>query len=79
MAALRRSDTDHGMRCPALAAQGRLCHDILKGILRCVVHRAGIASALEPPLRRLPGLSAGSGTAPDGSATRAEDILMVPP
>jgi hypothetical protein len=71
-AALRRSDTDHGMRCSALDAQVTLRHGILKGILRCAVHRAGTASALEPPLCRLPGLSAGSGTAPDGSATRAE-------
>jgi hypothetical protein len=29
-AALRRSDTGHGMRCPALAAQVTLRHDILE-------------------------------------------------
>jgi hypothetical protein len=71
-AALRRSDTDHGMRCPALDAQVTLRHGILKGILRCAVHRAGTASALELPLCRLLGLSAASGTTPDGSAIRAE-------
>jgi hypothetical protein len=57
-------------------------HDILKGILRRAVHRAGIASALEPPLCRLPSLTAGSGTAGDGSATHFEargGILMVLP
>jgi hypothetical protein len=67
---------------PILAAHVTLRHDILKGILRRAVHRAGIASTLEPPFRRLPGLSAGSGTVLDGSATRAEargDILMVLP
>jgi hypothetical protein len=70
------------MRCRALAAQLTMRHDILKGILCRAVHRAGIASALEPPLRRLPGLEAGSGTAADGSATRVEargHILMVLP
>jgi hypothetical protein len=67
------------MRCLALAAQVRLR---LKGILRCAVHRAGIASAIKPPLHHPPGLTAGSGTAPDGSATSAEaseDIFMVLP
>jgi hypothetical protein len=81
-AALPPSDTDHGMRCPALAAQVTLRHDILKRILRRAMHRAGIACALEPPHRRLPGLSDGSCTAQDGFATRAEahrDILMVLP
>jgi hypothetical protein len=79
-ATLRRSDADHAMRCRALAAKLTLRHDILKGILCRAVNRAGIASALEPPLRRLPGLEATSGTAADGSATRVEawgDILMV--
>jgi hypothetical protein len=73
---------DHGMRCPSLAAQTTLRHDILKGILRRVVHRAGIASALEPPLRHLPGLADGAGIAADGSPLRPEargDILMVLP
>jgi hypothetical protein len=45
------------MQCPALAAQFTLRHDILKGNLCRAVHRAGIASALEPPLRRLPRLA----------------------
>jgi hypothetical protein len=35
-------------------------HDILKGILRRAIHRAGVASTLEPTLRRLPGLEAGA-------------------
>jgi hypothetical protein len=70
------------MRCPALAAQFMLRHDILKGILRRAVHRAGIASALEPHLRRLLGLDAGAGTSADGSAIRLEargDTLMAVP
>jgi hypothetical protein len=81
-ATLRRTDTDHGMRCSALAAQTTLRHDILKGILRRVVLRAGIASTLEPPLRRLPGLLEGPGTSADGSACRPEargDILLATP
>jgi hypothetical protein len=78
-ATLHRTDTDHGMRCSALAAHFMLRLDILKGILRRAVHRAGIASSLEPPLRRLPGLTAGAGASADGSAIRPEargDILM---
>jgi hypothetical protein len=81
-ATLRRADADHGMRCSALAAQTTLRHDILKGILRRAVHRAGIASTLEPPLRRLPGLLAGPGAAPDGTPLRPEargDILLAMP
>jgi hypothetical protein len=59
-----------------------LRHDILKEILRRAVHRVGTASALDPPLPRLPGLSTGPGTAPDGSTIHAEarrGILMVLP
>jgi hypothetical protein len=82
-ATLHRTDTDHGMRCSALAAHFTLRHDILKGILLRAVHRAGIASTLEPPLRRLPGLAAGAGASADGSAIlRPEargDILMALP
>jgi hypothetical protein len=59
-AALRPTDFDHAMRCSALSSQLTLRHDILKGILRRAVHRAGIASTLEPALRRLPGLAAGA-------------------
>jgi hypothetical protein len=37
-ATLRRSDTDHAMRCRALAAQLTVRNKILKGILRRAVH-----------------------------------------
>jgi hypothetical protein len=70
------------MRCSALAAQFTLRHDILKGILRRAVHRAGIASTLEPTLYQLSGLAAGAGASADGSAIRPEargDILMAFP
>jgi hypothetical protein len=53
------SDVDHGMPCSSLAAHTTLRHDILKEILRRVVHKAGIASTQEPALRRLPGLTGG--------------------
>jgi hypothetical protein len=70
------------MRCSALSSQLALRHDILKGILRRAVHRAGIASTLEPALRRLPGLAAGAGTYADGSPIRVEargDVLLTMP
>jgi hypothetical protein len=35
-------------------------HGILKGILRRGIHRTGMASTLEPTLRRLPGLGLGA-------------------
>jgi hypothetical protein len=38
--------TEHGMRCPSLAAHTTLRHDILKGVLQRVVPRPGIASTL---------------------------------
>jgi hypothetical protein len=72
-ATIHCSDTDHGMRCSALAAQFSLRHGILKEILCRAVHRAGIASTLEPPLRRLPSLAACAGTSADGSAIHPED------
>jgi hypothetical protein len=37
---LRPAEADHGMRCPSVAAHTTLRHDILKEILRRVVHRA---------------------------------------
>jgi hypothetical protein len=70
------------MRCSSLAALTTLRHDILKGILRRAVHRAGIASTLEPPLRRLPGLAEGASTSADGASIRVEargDILLALP
>jgi hypothetical protein len=70
------------MRCPSLATQTTLRHDVLKGILRRVVHRAGIASALKPTLRRLPGLAESADIAADGSPLCPEargDILMALP
>jgi hypothetical protein len=59
-----------------------LRHDILKGILRRVVHRAGIASTLEPSLRRLPGLAEGAGISATGASTRVGargDIFLALP
>jgi hypothetical protein len=69
----------HSLRC---AAHFTLRHDILKGMLRLALHRAGIASTLEPPLRQLPCLNAGAGTSADGSAIRPEarsNILLALP
>jgi hypothetical protein len=48
--------------------------------VRRAVHRAGIASALEPALRRLPGLAKGASTPADGSAIGVQapgDILLL--
>jgi hypothetical protein len=70
------------MRCPSLSAQTKLRHDILKGVLRWVMHKAGIASALEPPLRRLPDLADGAGITADGFPLRPGargDILLALP
>jgi hypothetical protein len=53
-----------------------LRHDTLKGILRGVVHRAGISSTQEP------GLAGGAGTSATGASTRVKarrDILLALP
>jgi hypothetical protein len=79
-AALRHADFDHAMLCSNLASQLTLRDDILKGILRRAVHRAGIASTVEPTLRRLPGLAAGISA--DGFPIRVEargDVLLAMP
>jgi hypothetical protein len=52
-----------------------LCHDTLKGILRRIIYRAGVASSLEPILRRLPSQAAGGAPAYDDGARG--DILLV--
>jgi hypothetical protein len=80
--ALCHTDIDCAMRCSALAPPLTLRHEILKGILHCAVHRAGIASALESARCQLPGLAAGAGTSADGSPVRAEaccNILLAMP
>jgi hypothetical protein len=56
-----------------------LCHEILSGILRHVVCHVGVASVLETPLRRLPGLHRGATSEADGEVLRLGcrgDILM---
>jgi hypothetical protein len=81
-ASLRHADTDHWMRCPLSAAHTTLRHDILRGILRRVVHRAGIASTLDPSPRRLPGLVEGPGISATSASTRVGaqgDILLALP
>jgi hypothetical protein len=81
-ATLRPTEADHGMRCTSVSAHTTLCHDILKGILRRVVLRAGIAFTQEPAVRRLPGLAEGAGTSATGASTHIEareDILLALP
>jgi hypothetical protein len=70
------------MRYPSLAAHTTWRHDILKGILCRVVHRAGIASTQEPALRRLSGHAEGAGNTATGASTWVEargDILLALP
>jgi hypothetical protein len=71
-ASLRPTHVDRGRRCPSLAAHPTLGHDMLKGILRRAVHRAGIASTQEPALRRVAGLAGGAGTSTLGASTQVE-------
>jgi hypothetical protein len=52
-------DSDHAMPCSSVQGKATMRHDILKAILRRAIHRV-VASALEPTLRRLPGLEAGA-------------------
>jgi hypothetical protein len=50
-------------------------HNILKGILRSDIHRAGVASSLEPAICRLP--SQATGGAPVCDGTVHGDIVLV--
>jgi hypothetical protein len=66
------------MVCPK-QRKHTLRHDILSGILRCVVCRVGVAAVLEPLLRHLPGLHRGATSGADGEVSRLGgrgDILM---
>jgi hypothetical protein len=53
-------NSDHAMTCTCVKGKATMRHDILKGILRRAIHRAGVESTLEPTLHRLPGLEAGA-------------------
>jgi hypothetical protein len=54
------ADSDHTTTCTSVQGKATMRHDILKGILRRGIRRAGTASTLEPTLRRLPGLDPGA-------------------
>jgi hypothetical protein len=74
-----RTDAEHSMRFPVLAAQTTMWHDIQKGILHRIVHKARIASTREPALHQLPGLVRGTSNSADGSGICAwarRDILL---
>jgi hypothetical protein len=77
---LTAANGDHAMVCSSVQGQSSMRHDIVKGIMRRIVHRAGVASTLEPTLHRLPGLRAGVTTpAGGGDIGRLEgrgDVLM---
>jgi hypothetical protein len=59
-AVLSADNSDHAMMYSSVQGKATMRHDILKGILRRAIHRAGVASTLEPTLRRLLGLEAGA-------------------
>jgi hypothetical protein len=73
-------NSDHAMTCSCVKGKATMRHDILKGILRRAIHRAGVASTLEPTLRRLPGLEAGAYGASRGTEAAgleaSGDILL---
>jgi hypothetical protein len=75
-ATLRPTEADRGMRCPSVVAHTTFRHDILKGILRRVVHRAGMASTQEPAFHRLPGLAGGTGTSATGASTWVDTLPL---
>jgi hypothetical protein len=64
------------MRCPLSAAHTTLRHDILRGILCGVVHRAGIASTLDPS-PRLPGLHATAGLVEVAGVSATSDSTRI--
>jgi hypothetical protein len=74
------ADGDHAMVCISVQGQSSMRHNILKGIMRQIVHRAGVASTLELTLCCLPGLQAGvAAPAGGGDIGRLEgrgDVLM---
>jgi hypothetical protein len=50
---------DDALQCHKRAEEMTLRFVVLKGILRRIIHRAGVASSLEPTLCRLPSQAAG--------------------
>jgi hypothetical protein len=75
-------DSHHAVTCSSVQGKATMRHDILKGILHQAIHRAGVASTLEPTLRRLPGLEAGAygasgGTEAAGLEARGDILLAL--
>jgi hypothetical protein len=75
-------DSDHAMTCSSVQGKATMRYDILKGTLRRAIHRAGVASNLEPTMRRLPGLEAGAygasrGTEAAGLEVRGDILLAL--
>jgi hypothetical protein len=73
---------DNAMTCSSVKGKATMRHDILKGILLRTIHRAGVASTLEPTLRRLPGVEAGAygalgGTEAAGLEARGHILLAL--
>jgi hypothetical protein len=67
-------NSDHAMTCTGVKGKATMRHDILKGILRRAIHRAGVESTLEPTLRRLPGLEAAAGAYGASRGTEAAGL-----
>jgi hypothetical protein len=59
-------DGNSTMVCTAMQGKATMKHDILSRILCRVIHRAGVASTLEPLLQWLPGLEAGAAATGEG-------------
>jgi hypothetical protein len=73
---MQPNDVDHAMTCKSQCGAMQLRHEIIKDTWRLIANRAGVASSVEPVLRRLPGAQASANAnRPDSRG----DILLVLP
>jgi hypothetical protein len=75
-------DSDHAMTCTCVKGKATMPQDTLKETQRQAIRHAGVASTLEPTLRRLPGLVAGAygasrGTEAAGLEARGDILLAL--
>jgi hypothetical protein len=66
------------MVCTSVQGQSTMRNELLKGIVRRIVRRAGVASTMEQTLRRLPGLQTGVTALVGGGVITARrgDVLL---
>ena len=75
---LSPSDTDHAMMCKSLSGAWTSRHDTLVTEWRRTCHCAGVSTSIEPPLRQLHNVAAGSAALRARPESRGDILIALP-